>query len=225
VRFTARDSSLLRDLALSHVLSRDQILRLGYFASVTRVNTRLRELASLSLVRRLETPFFGQGLYVAGKGAGEVVGARIARLLEGRGSSPRLLQHALAVTEVRLALSERGPGHWRFEQQLWRVLDGPEPHEIRPDGLFTASTPIFVEVDLGHVALPKFREKLTGYRALARSGQSPALYQFGDFRVLTVTTGGLRARHLRHQLPPEPGFELLVQTFADLGVAPLECWS
>lgn len=224
MRLTERDVRLVGDIAMSHVLSRDQIVAL-YFGSVTRANTRVRELMRLGLVRRLETPFFAQGLYVAGKDAPDVVGAQIARLLKFRSPSPRCIQHSLSVTNVRLALLRKAPGDWRFEQQLWRTLEGPPRREVRPDGLFLGRSAVFVEVDLGHVALPKFREKLLGFRALAHSGRCRSLYGFEDFRVLVVTTGSLRSRHLRKQLPPDPGFELLVQTFEDLGAAPTAGWS
>jgi hypothetical protein len=225
VRVTERDIRLVRDLALSHVLSRDQILALGYFSSVTRANTRLRELAKIGLVRRLETPFFCQSLYAATKCAGEVVGPQVARLLKVRAPSPRFVQHALAVTEVRLVLRRLAEGEWRFEQQLWRSLEGSPKREIRPDGLYLASHASFVEVDLGHVSLSKFREKLLSYRALAHSGACRNLYRFDSFRVLVVTTGPLRSRHLRRQLPPDPGFELLMRTFSDLGAALISSWS
>ena len=225
MRLTRRDVRLVGDIALSHVMSRDQILALGYFGSVTRANTRLRALGELSLICRLEPPFFGQGLYVAGSSASEIVAGRIARLVGGRAPSPRFIQHALSVTNVRLAFGRKGPGEWRFEQQLWRKLDGPNPMEVRPDGLFMATTPIFVEADMGHVAPSKFKEKLSSYRILAHSGQCHSLYGFAQFRVLTVTTGNLRARHLRRLLPPDPGFDLMVQTFEEVGVAPISAWS
>lgn len=185
----------------------------------------MRELAEISLVRRLQTPFFGQGLYMAGRLATEVVNERVGRLIDGRASSPRFIQHALSVTNVRLALTKKGSGEWRYEQQLWRKLSGQAKVEIRPDGLFITGVPIFVEVDMGHVAPSKFKEKLDAYRVLAHSGQCQELYRFPQFRVLTVTTGNLRSRHLHQQLPADPGFEFMVQTFEELGVAAISSWS
>lgn len=225
MRITPRDVRLVKDIALSHVLSRDQILELGYFGSATRANTRLRELAGLQLVKRFETPFHAQGLHIPGPKAGDVVDARIGNLLDSRAGSPRFLQHALSVTNVRIALGRKTEGLWRFEQQLWRNHEGDLPFEARPDGLFLASTPIFIEVDLGHVAPSKFKDKLKGYQRLAQSGSCEALYGFRTFNLLTVTTGSLRARHLRRLLPREAGFDLLVQTFAEVGAATTSSWS
>jgi hypothetical protein len=216
---------LLRELALSHVLCRDHFLELGYFNSITRANTRLRELKRLELLRRLETPFFGQSLYMATKRAAEVVDARISSLIAGRTSSPRFVQHALSVTNVRIALQRKSSAAWRFEQQLWRKIQGSKGLELRPDGLLMASLPIFVEVDMGRASAPRFKEKLTGYQALARSGQCQSLYGFSQFRVLVVTTGPLRSRHLRRLQPSDAGFELLVQTFDEVGATPITPWS
>jgi len=225
VRVTKRDIMLLRELALSHVLCRDHFLELGYFNSITRANTRLRELKRLELLRRLETPFFGQSLYMATKRAAEVVDARISSLIAGRTSSPRFVQHALSVTNVRIALQRKSSAAWRFEQQLWRKIQGSKGLELRPDGLLMASLPIFVEVDMGRASAPRFKEKLTGYQALARSGQCQSLYGFSQFRVLVVTTGPLRSRHLRRLQPSDAGFELLVQTFDEVGATPITPWS
>lgn len=225
MKLTRRDRIIVRDVALSIVLSRDHFIRLGYFSSVTRANTRLRELTKLGLVQRLETPFFAQSLYGAGPKATDVLEGHVGRLTQARTASPRFIQHALNVADVRIALTNRSHAEWRHEQFLWRTLPGLERQEVRPDGLLLAKVPIFVEVDLGNVSLAKFRAKLLSYRALALSGSCEQLYGFADFRLLVVTTGSLRSRHLSRQLPNPPGFELLVQTFGDLGLAPTPNWS
>lgn len=108
VRITDRDKKLVSDLALSHLLSRDQILELGYFSSICRLNTRLRELSAIKLVRRLETPFFNQSLYMAGHFAHEVVGVQVSKLLESRSNFPRFVRHALSVSSTRIALCRKG---------------------------------------------------------------------------------------------------------------------
>ena len=162
---------------------------------------------------------------MATRRAAEVVDARISSLIEGRTSSPRFVQHALSVTNGRIALQRKSSAAWRFEQQLWRKIQGSKEHELRPDGLLMASLPIFVEVDMGHASAPRFKEKLTAYQALARSGQCQSLYGFSQFRVLVVTTGPLRSRHLRRLHPSSAEFELLVQTFDEVGATPINPWS
>ncbi|MEI7576411.1 MAG: replication-relaxation family protein [Armatimonadota bacterium] len=217
-----RDISLVKDVSLSHVLSRNQVINLGYFSTVTRANTRLRELVKLGYLAKLATPFMTQHLYVPGKKAPEIVDYRIANLIRNRGESPRFIQHALNTTNVRISLIAKGATDWRFEQQLWRKLEGLE---VRPDGLaITTKLPMFIEIDLGHVSPQKFKSKLLSYEALAVSGQCQSLYGFDKFRLLTITTGSKRAKSLSRLLP-NPSYDHLVQTFADLGVVPVGAWS
>ncbi|MFZ4507045.1 MAG: replication-relaxation family protein [Fimbriimonas sp.] len=218
----ARDVKLIKDLSLSHVLSRDQFIGLGYFGSVTRANTRLRELKNLGFVKSISTPFMTQQLYAPGKRAVDVVDYRISNLLRGRTETPRFIQHALNTTNIRIALLARGALDWRFEQQLWRKL---ADLEVRPDGLLiTRQLPMFIETDLGHVSPQKFKAKLAAYEALIHSGQCKSLYGFEEFRLLTVTTGIKRARTISRLLPT-PAFEFKVQTFEDLGLTPVGAWS
>ncbi|MHB8636065.1 MAG: replication-relaxation family protein [Fimbriimonadaceae bacterium] len=224
---TDRDRRLLRDMALSHALSRDQIIDLGYFSSVTRANSRLRELRKAGLIRVLETPFFGQFLYAATPKAQDFVGERIGRLIASRSGSPRFLQHALAVTSVRSTLLARGACDWRFEQQLRTgfCFLGRD-WEVRPDGLvFIKDQPTVLEVDLGHVAPSKFADKLRSYDAFIASGECRPRWRFESFSVLTITTGPIRAKRLTHLVPNQSRFPFTCLTFERLGVRSVGAWS
>jgi len=227
MQLTARDVQLVRDIALSHVLSRDQVLGLGYFATVTRVNTRLRELASIGAVKVLETPFFAQHLYGVGPRAEALLGERISRIVAGRTGSPRFLQHALTVTNVRIALKGKGLTEWRFEQQVRAAFTyQSRAWDVRPDGLVrSGDNATAVEVDLRHVTPSKIKEKLDGYQAFARSGDAGKQWQVESFRLLLVTTGTLRASRLRRLAPPAPAFDYRCVTLADLGITPVGGWS
>lgn len=223
MRLTKRDVQLVRDVSLSHLLSRDQIIQLGYFNSITRTNYRLKKLTDAKFLTALSTPFHAQTLYGAGPLAGEIVGEHVSPLLANRVGSARYVVHAMSVTNIRIALLEKGGRAWRFEQQLWRKLEG---HQIRPDGMVVTSTvPAFVECDMGHVSAFKWQGKLQGFLALARNGSCTDLYGIPTFRLLVVTTGPRRARTLRSLLPSNAGFDYLVQTFAELGVPEVGSWS
>lgn len=227
MRLTERDVRLLRDLALSHVLSRDQVIDLGYYGSITRANTRLRELCDLGLASRIATPFFAQSLYVATRKAGQVVGERIANLIAGRAQSPRFLQHALVLTNVRIELVKRGATAWRFEQQI-RVpfTYGGREYQVRPDGMAVMpDSLLLVEADLGHVAPAKFKEKLMALDAFVASGECQRLWKQERPSLLTLTTGRLRAAHLRRLAPAQPMFEYACQTFSECGVKSVGGWS
>jgi len=222
MRLTDRDVRLIRDVSLSHLLSRDQIISL-YFGSVTRGNTRLRDLAKARFITALRTPFHGQTLYGPGPLAVEIVGENIAPLLANRAESPRFVQHALTVSNLRLSLLAKGAKRWVFEQQLWRDVDG---HSLKPDGLaITTRLPVFIECDMGHTAPSKFKDKLNSYRALAHGGRCAACYGFNDFRLIIATIGPRRAARLRSLIPADAGFECLVQTFSELGIPIVGGWS
>jgi hypothetical protein len=225
MKITARDVSLIKDLALSHVMSRDQILQLGYFGSITRLNTRLRGLMALGCIKRLETPFFSQSLYAVDRKANVLVGENIAPLLAHRADSPRFIQHALNVTNVRIHLKSKGLDAWRFEQQLWRTLPGRRGTEIRPDGMVLKGTqPMFIEIDLGTVAASKMRQKFAAYNLLALA-HVHELYGSDSLRLLVVTTNETRAANLRRLLPEKSAFPCLIQTFDQLGIPSVQSWS
>lgn len=227
MKLTDRDIRVVRDLALSHVLSRDHVLALRYFTSVTRANTRLRQLAAVRLVRRIETPFFGQSLYSVGCKAVEILGPRLGAMVAARAESPRFLQHALYTTNVRIELIRRGSTGWRYEQQLRAGFNFEgKPFEVRPDGLaLMPSCPMAIEVDLGHVTPSKFESKLIAYDAFVRSGEAKRQWSIPTFKLLTLTTGATRATHLFRLAPENPAFDFLCVPFDELDVPRIGAWS
>ena len=226
MRLTERDVKLLRDLTLSHVLSRDQILELGYFGSVTRVNTRLRGLKDLGLVEVIDTPFFSQKLYKVMPKAAEIVGRRLSALATARIGSPRFLQHALTVTNVRIALKKNGAEQWLFEQQLRNEFRyGGRTYEVRPDGMATErGVPLLIEADLGHVSLPKLTEKLKAYNAFVLSGECTKAWLVPTYTVLFLVPGQTRASRVSGLLA-NPVFTLRVKTLSSLEIPSVGNWS
>lgn len=226
MKFTDRDVRLVRDIALSHVLSRDQIIRLGYFTSVSRCNRTMCRLQDSGVVSVLTTPFFTQRLYTVGAAAVEVLGERIARLLTFRTPSPRYLQHAIATTEVRLALTSEGGTDWRFEPQLRHAFSwAGRTHEVRPDGYLLVDGRVTVlEVDLGNVSHTKFGQKLRAFDSYLRSGAFSSAYGASTFDVLTLTTGSLRCSRLK-SLAPRSEVCFQFHTFDELGIAIPGGWS
>lgn len=227
MRITERDRRLLRDMALSHVLSRDQIIALNYFGSVTRTNTRLRQLRSERIVRTIATPFFAQHLYSVGPQAPSLLNERISSLVAARTGSPRFLQHALCVTNVRIALLKRGATAWRFEQQAHSVFEWQgQSLEVRPDGLALFGDRITaVEVDLGHVAPAKFREKLLALDTFLACGSCQRQWKVEGCKLLVVTTGKLRARRLERLIPPQCKFDYAFVPHDQLGIPFAGAWS
>ncbi|MHB8637443.1 MAG: replication-relaxation family protein [Fimbriimonadaceae bacterium] len=218
---------MVSDMIMSGVLSRDHILGIGYFGSVTRLNTRIRALRAEGFVRVLETPFYNQFLYSAGPKAGTIVGEHIASLLSSRSASPRFIQHCLCVTNARLRLMAMGMQSWRFEQQARSTFRyGGRDLEVRPDGVALFEKRIaFIEADLGHVAPAKFREKLTAYNAFVASGECRRVWGMESFRLLTLTTGPKRAESLRRLTPQGSAFEHRCVTFEEFEIPAPGGWS
>jgi hypothetical protein len=214
-------------VCLSGVLSRDQILRLGYFTSISRVNRRLHDLCETHLLRSMLIPFHCQRLYVPGSRARAVVGDRIAAACGVRSNTPRFIQHALAVNDVRIALTARGTGEWRFEQQVRDQFQwANRTYQLRPDGASTTKRCIeFVEVDLGNVSLVKFSRKLRSYAHYLAGSRFGEVYGEREAVVLVVTTGKLRLSHLAKSVPTGRLPVIRFVTFVELGTSLTEGWS
>jgi hypothetical protein len=227
LRITERDIRLLRLIALSHAMTRDQIIREGIFNSVTRVNTRLRQLIGLGLARRLETPFFSQSIYCVTPKSADYLGERVGPLVAGRIGSPRYIQHALMTNETRLEMKRRGMTQWRFEQQLWKTFEfNGRKYQIKPDGLAVLPDKhILVEVDLGHAATKKYAEKLVGFDAFVASGLCKSSWQVETLRVLTLTTSERRCQTLKSLTPKNSRFMHFVLTFEQFNVPLIGAWS
>jgi len=217
----ARDRSLLLDLFLHRVVSRDQIIALGHFMSVPRCNNRLRRLLDHGYVRRYSHAARGSGsqaLYCLGRTSAPVV-ARILdlALLEVKSQVERdaptmFLEHTLGLVDLRIEFDRTAV---RMELTDYDWL--PEPlcrHEysvrhagtwvkyvIKPDayacwncnGETKAS---FIELDLGHVSEQAFQRKVEAYRRYLADGVFAEAYGLDSFTVLTITTGKRRLHNL-----------------------------
>ncbi len=225
MKLTERDAKLVRDVALSTVLSRNQVLQLGYFSSVSRANRRLQFLCAEGLLQAIDTPFHAQRLYSVGRHTPTVLGDNLSRMLTCRTLTPRFIQHALAVTELRIGLADAA-SVWRFEAQVRHQFSfGNQDIDLRPDGLLLAdSEAIFVEADLGHVSMPRFEKRFEGYSNYINGGNYGSVYGRRCPRVLLVTTGDLRKSHLE-QVARAFGIEIDVKTFSSLSVPVLGGWS
>jgi hypothetical protein len=192
---TSRDHALLSCVADHGVLERNQIARACGFRSVTRANSRLKRLVDANLLQRLFLP--------------TAVGSRMAvyRAAEStkratwRGS-PLLIQHALAVNDVRLAFECcKHPDYsfllWTSEDELRGhnigvVADGFVEYAFR-DLRFSA----FVEADRGTEALTRWQAKVRSYLSLAFSGRYSQAFRRKYFRVLVTAPTIARLENLR----------------------------
>jgi hypothetical protein len=192
---TSRDRALLSCVADHGVLERNQIARACGFRSVTRANSRLKRLVDANLIQRLFLPT-ATGSRMAVYRADEST-----RQPTWRGS-PLLIQHALAVNDVRLAFEYcKYPDYsflqWTSEDALRRhnigvVADGFVEYAFG-DRRFSA----FVEADLGTEALTRWQAKVRSYLSLAFSGKYSQAFRRRYFRVLVTAPTITRLENLR----------------------------
>ncbi|MCC7434208.1 MAG: replication-relaxation family protein [Methanoregulaceae archaeon] len=203
------------------------MIALGYYGSVTRLNARFRDLLKAGFVRRLETPFFSQGLYSVTPTAASVVGPQIAALLTNRSPSPRFLQHALTTTNVRIAMLDKGATAWRFEQQLWTSFEWQgRSFEVRPDGLAVFPTKhVAVEVDMGNMSHSRLQSKFDAYQTFVASRSLEQKWAISDLRVLLVTTSQARAERIGQLLQSVSALDFRCVPLESLGVRQVGSWS
>lgn len=242
-KLQGRDCALLADLYGHSILSRDQILGLGFFSSIQRLNMRMHKLAAQALVDRWIDPLTPSpaSLYLPTLSAAPLISRvlkadlAIVREVIRHKVSPGALRHALQATNARIAFQRAvRSSHFKIEKWLperrcrheYSVRNHPHTwtrRVFKPDAFFTllstrASFNYFVEVDLGHASAAKIAQKLDSYRDYRREMFQPT-YQAKKFRVLFITTGRERLVHLlklANRCTEEP---VLFTTFSDLEVS------
>lgn len=228
MRVTDRDRKLLANIALHQVMTREQIVKLGYFTSVQRANARLLELRKVGLLRTvrlnpsLETRQF---LYAVAGPARDFLDSRVVALLSARSFTPRHVDHALAVVDVRIALQTLGMDRWLPEPQVrhrYQIREGSirRTEDFRPDGLAMIDGKlVFVEVDRGHVSMPRMKLKLETYRGYVRHGVFKAIYGQEKAFLLIVTSAKIRKRRIGHQINSASPVVVAVETFDSISRA------
>jgi len=224
MELTERDRRLLNDLALHRVMTRDQLIALGYFPCVKRANRRLLTLLEAGLLERVRLNHCllpKQAVYRASHAAQSILDPRVAAVLRARGISALQLDHALSVVDARIKLLSLGAERWLAEPQCRHLFEfGGKAIEVRPDGVaMYPGRVLLVEVDRGTVALPRMKGKLSGFAAYRRSGALARAYGEARPALLFVTAGSLRAGHLKGLEPKGFPMHLFVTTDESFRVA------
>lgn len=225
MKITRRDRMLLNDVALHHVMTREQIVGLGYFASLQRANARLlmlRKAGLLNLVRLNPSVETRQHLYAVSRSAIDFLDARIGSLLAARSITPRHVDHSLAVVDIRIKLLGLGMASWLAEPQVrhrYSIASGSQTRteDFRPDGLARFHNDlVFVEADRGNVSLSRMKLKLASYASYSKRGAMKATYGVNAARLLIVTTGSLRKSHLIRIVHLAGPFSVGLETYHSL---------
>lgn len=223
MRIQERDRRMVRDVFLHRVVRRDDLIGLGHFNSVPRCNQRLSQLVSAKWLRRIDRVnglLVGQGVYAPGPAAtGFLMEELDVAMEEAKKQSrspegPLLIEHALRVLDFRQQLTSEvqraglDSVEWLCEPECLHEFQSKRSNVgtwtktlVKPDAYFLLETPshrldCFLEADLGHVALPRFAEKLRTYDRYVESGAFRDAYRAEGFCVLTVTVGERRLSNL-----------------------------
>jgi len=190
--FTQRDKAVVAEVMRFGVMSRDQFMRLKFFASKTRANVRLKRLvdAGYLAVRRQPLEVGGpRFVYLPGRNTTEVPEAR-KRLSD---ASDPFLAHQLGLVDIRLAFErDNGLSRWLSEKDLAQLSLGLVPDayvEYEVSGLTYCA---FVEYDRGTETLGRIERKVRAYLDLAYSGRFERAFTRKFFRVLIVTDSASR---------------------------------
>ena len=219
-RLTDRDRLVIQTVALHGAASRNHLMDLGFFTSISRANRRLRLLFDWKFLRRTmlaSNPYSIESVYVLGRDgvavARECTSIDSAELGRHAARQPEraYLEHQLGVLSLRIALMNVPDG-----VKVTQFLTEPEcRHEymigkagrtsrriIKPDAFFElgigeSRRPFFLEYDRGKCSLPQMKSVFDRYGRYAKDGAYQDVYGDQSFEVLVVTTAGnRRIQHL-----------------------------
>lgn len=205
---TERDRRLLGYLARFRLLSRNQVMALAGFASITRANTRLASLVASQLIARKALPYYpghgsAQALYLLLEAASSFLDRPVlseeARRI--RRWDFRQATHTLIANEVLidLFLATERSAEFRTEPELRQVFAS---RNLVPDGWLAWRAEgkrfnCFIEVDLHTEGLGVWRDKVMAYLQYAESGLHLELFGFRFFRVAVLAQSKKRLENLR----------------------------
>jgi hypothetical protein len=212
---TGRDRRVMELLSRFHLMSRDQIMALAPFGSLTRANTRLAALLGARLLSRKSLPVYpgngsAQALYFLGKRSGSVLPIDDERLSRHIRQASRWdlghVAHVVAANQCvtdALVATARSPearvDGFRTEPELRQVFSD---RRLVPDGWFAWTESgkrfnCFFEIDLHHEGLQEWRTKVLRYVEYAESGIHAERFGFRAFRVCVLAKSTARIENLR----------------------------
>ena len=190
--FTERDRAVVREVTRFGVMSRDQLMRLKFFASKTRANDRLKRLVDAGYLAARRQPLHVGGprfVYLPGRLLAD--GRDIRRHFAD--VSDLFITHQLGLVDIRLAFEQHSTlVRWLPEKDLAGLSLGLVPDaylEYEVGGLTYCA---FVEYDRGTETLGRIERKVRAYVDLAQSGRFARTFTRRFFRVFLVTDSAAR---------------------------------
>ncbi len=213
LQITARDRRMIEFLHRFRLLTRDQIMAVAPFHSLTRANTRLAALTRAGVLSRKHLPIYpghgsAQSLYHLGRKAADVVpvdaGSVLQQVRQVSRWDLRQVEHVRAANGVLIGLYtalSRAHSDVRFETEP-ELRNKFQGRTLVPDGWIAWAAEgkrfnCFLEIDLHHEGLTDWREKVLGYQTYADSGEHEGQFGFRGFRVLVLAQTARRLSGLR----------------------------
>ncbi len=213
-RMTERDARVVELVTRFRLLSRDQLMAMAPFGSLTRANTRLGALARAKILSRKLLPIYpghgsAQALYYRGPANGEdsatedKIRVRQTRQVS-RWGLPQV-EHVLAANQLLVdflvAVRRSADASLLAYQTEVELRTAIAAQRLVPDGWIAwlhreKRFNCFIEVDLHHEGLQQWRHKVLAYLQYADSGQHAELFGFSFFRVLVVAKSAARLANL-----------------------------
>lgn len=184
---TDRDRALLAEVSRFGAVTREQLVRLRFFASKTRANERLRRLTQAGYLASRAQPLNAGGprfVYFPGH---ELEPSRTPRRRIAEASG-LFVAHQLGLVDVRIAFEQHVTvTRWLTEKDLADQALG-----LVPDALIEYVTggfafTAFVEYDRGSEPVGRIEQKANAYLKLAFSGTFERIFKRRFFRTLIVT--------------------------------------
>jgi hypothetical protein len=183
---TERDRAIVRDIARFGVMSRGQLMRLGFFASKTRANERLKRLVAAGhLAARRQPLALGGPRYVYVPGTLSADGREARKRVASM--SDLFLAHQLGLVDIHLAFEQFATlARWLSEKDLAGLSLGLVPDAYLEYEVEALTFCAFIEYDRGTETLARIERKVRAYLALAHTGQFERAFRRKFFRVLVV---------------------------------------
>ena len=207
---TDRDRLLLKELAISKVIDREQVKTIAGFKSTTRANDRLLKLTRAKFLRRffLGTRAGGTKAIYSLSAKGAKVVQSEGRLLKRKNNSllvgDLFVEHQLAVNSIWTAAKFTPIPVSDVQFVRWLVFPTAlsKTTPLMPDGYFELRSTsgmycLFCEVDRGTETLKVWARKIFLYLQLAASGEFQTLFKQSRFRVLVGVSSERRLNNLR----------------------------
>jgi hypothetical protein len=215
IALTERDRRMLQLVSRFRLMSRDQIMALAPFGSLTRANTRLAALLHARLLSRKLLPVYpgkgsAQALYFLGIAGGSVLSidpkCLSQQLRQTSRWDLRQVAHVVAanqgLTDALEAAAKSGTTYvngFRTEPELRQIFSN---RQLVPDGWFAWTESgkrfnCFLEIDLHHEGLQEWRSKVLRYVEYAESGVHQERFGFRGFRVCVLAKSTARLTNLR----------------------------